>query len=62
MTAGSELNVGHEFNAMGYYRPVSYFNEGKKSEFYGRKEFNEVVAANKEFTERYILKLGESIS
>lgn len=26
---------------MGYYRPVSQFNRGKKSEFYTRKYFNE---------------------
>ncbi len=24
---------------MGYYRPVSYFNKGKKAEFYSRKYF-----------------------
>lgn len=24
---------------MGYYRPVSQFNKGKKSEFYSRKYF-----------------------
>lgn len=26
---------------MGYFRPVSYFNEGKKSEFKARKWFKE---------------------
>lgn len=26
---------------MGYYRPVSQFNNGKKSEFYGREYFVE---------------------
>lgn len=26
---------------MGYYRPVTQFNNGKKSEFYTRKYFNE---------------------
>jgi hypothetical protein len=25
---------------MGYYRPVSQFNPGKKSEFYSRKNFS----------------------
>lgn len=25
---------------MGYHRPVNFFNEGKKSEFYSRKYFN----------------------
>lgn len=30
---------------MGYHRPVSEFNNGKKSEFYSRKCFTEVKAA-----------------
>lgn len=29
---------------MGYYRPVSEYNKGKKSEFYERKNYNEEVA------------------
>ncbi|MDR1026156.1 MAG: anaerobic ribonucleoside-triphosphate reductase [Lactobacillus sp.] len=29
---------------MGYYRPVSEFNKGKKSEFYSRKCFTEEKA------------------
>lgn len=29
---------------MGYLRPVSEFNKGKKSEFYSRKYFTEVKA------------------
>ena len=29
---------------MGYYRPVSEFNKGKKSEFYTRKYFTEEKA------------------
>lgn len=29
---------------MGYYRPVSEFNQGKKSEFYERQTFKEVKA------------------
>lgn len=29
---------------MGYHRPVSEFNKGKKSEFYSRKCFTEVKA------------------
>ncbi len=31
---------------MGYFRPVSEFNKGKKSEFYSRKCFCEEVAVN----------------
>lgn len=38
---------------MGYHRPVSYFNPGKKSEHYSRKHFRECVAANQEFRARY---------
>ena len=41
---------------MGYHRPVSFFNEGKKAEFYSRKYFNADGTAkelhpNDEFTE-----------
>ena len=32
--------------AMGYCRPVSNFNKGKKSEFYERKYFTEQTAVN----------------
>ncbi len=38
---------------MGYHRPVSHFNTGKKSEHYSRKHFEECVAANTEFTAQY---------
>lgn len=38
---------------MGYHRPVSHFNIGKKAEHYSRKHFAECVAANAAFTERY---------
>lgn len=34
---------------MGYHRPVSHFNTGKKSEHYSRKHFVECVTANKQF-------------
>ena len=34
---------------MGYFRPISEFNKGKKSEFYSRKNFSEKKAtSNKE--------------
>ncbi len=31
---------------MGYFRPVSEFNKGKKSEFYSRKTFSENKATS----------------
>ncbi|OGI14365.1 MAG: hypothetical protein A3E38_00320 [Candidatus Moranbacteria bacterium RIFCSPHIGHO2_12_FULL_54_9] len=40
---------------MGYHRPVSHFNIGKKAEHYSRKHFQETVAANHEFCEKYQL-------
>lgn len=38
---------------MGYHRPVSNFNVGKKSEFYSRKTFSEVTTANSCFMAKY---------
>lgn len=38
---------------MGYFRPVSFFNTGKKSEHYSRKHFQECVAANNSFSSKY---------
>jgi len=38
---------------MGYYRPVSAFNVGKKSEHYSRTHFNETCLANSEFIKKY---------
>ena len=38
---------------MGYYRPVSQFNNGKKSEFYSRKYFDECKTANSKFVEEF---------
>ena len=38
---------------MGYHRPVSHFNIGKKAEHHSRKHFQECVAANSEFMARY---------
>lgn len=38
---------------MGYHRPVSHFNIGKKSEHYSRKHFTAVAAANSQFIMRY---------
>ena len=38
---------------MGYHRPVSHFNTGKKAEHYSRKHFTECVAANQDFSQRY---------
>lgn len=38
---------------MGYHRPVSQFNRGKKSEHYSRKHFKESVLANRAFMKKY---------
>lgn len=38
---------------MGYHRPVSHFNIGKKAEHYSRKHFVECTADNRAFTEQY---------
>lgn len=38
---------------MGYYRPVSFFNEWKKSEFYSRVYFEEWATLNSQFANQY---------
>ncbi|OGH70648.1 MAG: hypothetical protein A3C90_01860 [Candidatus Magasanikbacteria bacterium RIFCSPHIGHO2_02_FULL_51_14] len=38
---------------MGYHRPVSHFNIGKKAEHYSRKHFEECKAANEMFVKAY---------
>lgn len=38
---------------MGYHRPVSQFNIGKKSEHYSRKHFTECIAANEMFANKF---------
>lgn len=38
---------------MGYYRPVSNFNTGKKSEFYSRTYFDEWKSLNSRFIDCY---------
>lgn len=38
---------------MGYLRPVSAYNIGKKSEFYSRKYFDEQKTSNSEFIRKY---------
>lgn len=38
---------------MGYHRPVSHFNIGKKAEHYSRKHFQECLAANVSFEKKY---------
>ena len=38
---------------MGYYRPVSQFNNGKKSEFYTRSYFDECASANSKFVAEF---------
>lgn len=43
---------------MGYHRPVSQYNYGKKSEFYSREYFSCQIEENRNFNTRY----GENIS
>lgn len=38
---------------MGYHRPVSSFNVGKKSEHYSRQHFSEAVSLNSAFCKKY---------
>ncbi|MFA5947128.1 MAG: anaerobic ribonucleoside-triphosphate reductase [Patescibacteria group bacterium] len=38
---------------MGYHRPVSHFNIGKKSEHYSRKHYEECLTANAAFVAEY---------
>lgn len=38
---------------MGYHRPVTYFNIGKKAEHMNRKHFEECNSANQAFTQKY---------
>lgn len=39
---------------MGYIRPVENYNEGKKSEFYGRKYFDEKKVDNSDFIKKFL--------
>ena len=39
---------------MGYIRPVSAYNKWKKSEFYGRKYFDEKKVDNSEFVKKFL--------
>ncbi len=38
---------------MGYHRPVSHFNIGKKAEHMSRKHFEECACCNDLFNEKY---------
>lgn len=38
---------------MGYHRPVSHFNIGKKAEHFSRKHFTEIAASNSSFSAAY---------
>ncbi len=38
---------------MGYHRPVSHFNIGKKAEHYSREHFQECACANSAFCEKF---------
>lgn len=41
---------------MGYYRPVSFFNTGKKSEHYSRDHFKECLCDNDKFNKKHCKK------
>lgn len=43
---------------MGYHRPVSHFNIGKKAEHYSRKHFEECNDSNARFIQRYQKKVS----
>ena len=38
---------------MGYIRPVSWYNPGKRTEFYSRKYFEESKVDNSEFIRKF---------
>ncbi|MBU0661473.1 anaerobic ribonucleoside-triphosphate reductase [Patescibacteria group bacterium] len=38
---------------MGYHRPVTFYNKGKKSEFCSRTFFQECSESNESFSEQY---------
>ena len=38
---------------MGYHRPVTNFNVGKKSEHFSRRHFSEAKSANSEFIKKF---------
>ncbi len=38
---------------MGYFRPMSQYNPGKKSEHFSRKRFEECKSANTRFLEEF---------
>lgn len=40
---------------MGYHRPVSHFNTGKKSEHVSRKHFSMAAVANRQFNTQFKL-------
>lgn len=46
---------------MWYIRPVSWYNVWKKSEFYGRKYFNEQKIDNSEFIRKYSNSKNEEL-
>jgi hypothetical protein len=47
------VRCGPGSEVMGYMRPISFYNIGKKEEHRERKHFTENIAANHSFTEKY---------
>ena len=56
MTTDKEKRTPCEIfsRCMGYIRPVSNYNIGKKSEFYSRKYFDEKKVDNSEFIRKFL--------
>ena len=56
MTTDKEKRTPCEIytRVMGYIRPVSNYNQGKKSEFYSRKYFEEKKVDNSEFVRKFL--------
>lgn len=38
---------------MGYFRPMSQYNPGKKSEHFSRKQFEECKVSNEQFASKF---------
>ena len=47
---------------MGYHRPVSHYNVGKKAEHMSRKHFQEVVVANEQFIKQYSAQSAQAVA
>gem|GEM_PF-1123366 len=53
MTTAQRTKCEIYTRVMGYYRPVSHFNIGKKSEFYSREYFTQPQHSNNVFNTKF---------